>query len=143
VDAIARGRGQPGDLVDLAEGLLTDGVDLDEELLDGAKDDGRLGPPAVRILVDVFFVAQDRALRGEDLDDAVVAGKDVLADEVGQTALGGVFALGIDRRKDVEPVLAASLVVVRAVSGSDVDRAGAGVVGCGRAFPSQKIRCCL
>ena len=108
---------------------MTDGVDLDEELLDGAEDDGCLRAPAVRILVDVFFVAEDRALRSEDLDDALVAGEDVLAHELGQSAFGGVFAIGIDGRKDIEPVLASGLVVVRAVAGSDVDCAGAGVVG--------------
>ena len=83
----------------------------------------------MRVLVDVFFAAKDRTFGGEQLDDAFVALEDMLADELGQTALGGELALGIDRRKDVEPVLAAGLVIVCAMTGGDVDRAGAGVVG--------------
>ncbi len=42
MDAVARGSWQPGDLVDFSEGLFTDGINADEELLNGAEDDGCL-----------------------------------------------------------------------------------------------------
>ena len=54
---------------------------------------------------------------------------DVLTAELGQTALGREAPGVIDGGKDVEAVLFARDVVVRAVAGSHVDSASAGVVG--------------
>ena len=51
------------------------------------------------------------------------------ADEFGEADFFGEFPFVIDRRKHGEPVLLAGHVVVRAVAGGDVDRAGAGVGG--------------
>ncbi len=128
VDAVAAPSGQPVHGVDGLQSFVAEGSDADEELRHSAEDDGGLGAPAMRILMDVFFVAQERAFALEDGDDAFVALEDVLADELGQTALGGEAARVIDRRQDVEAVFFASDVVVRAVAWGHVDSAGAGIV---------------
>ena len=129
VDAVAAPGGQPVDRVDGLQRVLAEIVDADEELLDRTEQDRRLRAPAVRVLVDVLLVAEQGALGFEQGDDAVVALENVLADELGQAALGGKAAGVIDGREDVEAVLAAGDVVVLAVAGSHVHRAGAGVVG--------------
>jgi len=129
VDAIPAPGGQPVHGVDGLQGIGAEVADADEELLDGAEDDGRLRTPAVRILVNVGRVAEQGAFGLQDLDDAFVALEDVPADEVGQSSLGGVAAGVIDGREDVEAVLFARDVVVRAVAGSHVDGTSAGVIG--------------
>ena len=129
VDAIAAPGGQPVHGVDRLQGIGTEVADADEELLDGAEDDRRLRAPAVRILVNVGRVAEQGTFALQQLDDAFVALEDMLADEVRQSALGGVAAGVIDGREDVEAVFFARDVVVRAVAGSHVDGTGAGVVG--------------
>ena len=129
VDAIAAPGGQPVHGVDGLQGIGAEVADADEELLHGAEDDGRLRAPAVRILVNVGRVAQQRAFALQELDDAFVALEDVFANEIGQSALGGVAARVIDGREDFQTVLASGDVVVRAVAGRHVDGAGAGVVG--------------
>ena len=129
VDAVATPSREPVHGVDSLQGFVAEGGDADEELRDGTEDDGGLGAPAMGILVDVFFVAQECAFALKDGDDAFIALEDMLADELGQTALGCEAAGVIDRRKDVEAIFFAGDVVVRAVAGSHVDGTGAGVVG--------------
>ena len=55
VDAVAAPRGQPFDLVDFPQRFATQGFERDEELFDGAEDDGRFRAPAmwIRVLVNL------------------------------------------------------------------------------------------
>ena len=129
VDAIPAPGGQPVHGVDGLQGIGTEVADADEELLDGAEDDGRLRAPAVRVLMHILLIAEEGTFALEDGDDAFVALEDMPADELRQSALGGEAAGVIDGAEHLEAVLFARDVVVRAVAGSHVDGAGAGVVG--------------
>ena len=57
VDAVAAPCGHPFRLVDFLQGLAAKGVEGDEELLDGAEDDGRFRAPAMRVRMLVFLLA--------------------------------------------------------------------------------------
>ena len=65
----------------------------------------------------------------EDLDDAAVGLKNMHAHQFVEADFCGEFPGVIDRGKHREAVLLARRIVVRAVAGSDVDRAGASLGG--------------
>ena len=121
IDAIAAPFGKPLDFIDFAERFIAELVDRDEELLDGAEDDGRLGTPAMGVAVGVGFLAKEGSFFREDLDDAGVAIEDVNAHELGDAAFVGEESVVIDRAKNGETVLLADGVIVRTVTGRDMD----------------------
>lgn len=129
VDAVATPGGKPCDVVDFGESLLADGVDLDEELRNGAEDDRRFGAPAVGILMFVVVTGEQGAFFLEQGDDRLVGFEDVDAHEIGKADFIGVETFVVDRREDFEAVGESGLIVIRAVAGGDVDLAGAGFGG--------------
>ena len=129
VDAVAAPGGHPFCFVNLLQSHAAQLFHADEELLDGAEDDGGLGTPAVRVLVGEFFAAQQPVAFHQQGDDVLVALEYMLADQVGQAAFGGVVAIVIYRGEHGQPVGHAGDVVVCTVAGGNVHRAGTGISG--------------
>ena len=69
----------------------------------------------------VGFLAKEGSFFREDLDDAGVAIEDVNAHELGDAAFVGEESVVIDRAKNGETVLLADGVIVRTVTGRDMD----------------------
>ena len=113
--------------IDFFEGLGADVFDADEELLDGAEDDRRLGAPAVRVGVFVGALSSEGTFLIQELDDACIRLKDIFADKFGQPALLGVASVVIDGGKQREPTLHAEMVVVLAMAWRDMNATCAGI----------------
>ena len=83
----------------------------------------------MRVLVAVFLHAEKVVVLLQHGDDVLVGVKDVLAHQGGNAHFFRVLAVVVHGGKDGQSVLAAYVVVVRPVAGSDVHGAGAGVRG--------------
>ena len=114
-------------------------VDLDEPLVHGAEDDGRLAAPAMRIAVMVILLVQQRLADAQFVQHGfvrlalAVLFQDGLAEHLGRHLLLFRQVAGeseppviVHRRIDGQAVLAAEVVVVQPVARGDVDEAGAG-----------------
>ena len=75
----------------------------------------------------VFLLREQRAALAEESDDLGVGVEDILADARRHADVLGEFTEVIHGREHGQAVLLAGDVVVLAVSGSDVDLAGAGI----------------
>ena len=104
VNAVAAPGGQPLHLVYFFQGLRSQPVHGDEELLHGAEDDGRLGTPAVRVLVAVFLHAEKVVVLLQHGDDVLVGVKDVLAHQGGNAHFFRVLAVVVHGGKDGQSV---------------------------------------
>ena len=125
-NAVAAPVGNPICGVDLAQGGLAEVVDSDEKLLHRAEEDRRFRAPAVRVVVQIIGVAEQRVAFGEDAEDFLVALlEDMQADEFGDAAFRGEFPKVVDGREDIESIGLSCEVVVRAMAGGDVDLARA------------------
>ena len=133
-NAVAAPVREPCGGIDFFEGLGADVFDADEELLDGAEDDRRLGAPAVWVGVFMGSLSGKGSFLLQKFDDAGIRLKDIFADELGQAALLGVASVVIDGGKQREPTLHAEMVVVLAMAWRDMNAACAGIQrhkGCG------------
>ena len=129
VNAVAAPGGQPLHLVYFFQGLRAELVHGDEELFHGPENYRRLGTPAVRVLVAVFFHAEEVVALFQHGNDVLVGVKDMFAHQGGHAHFLRVFAVVVHGGEDGQSVLASHVIVVRAVAGRDVDDAGSGVRG--------------
>ena len=81
----------------------------------------------MRVLVSDIVVGEESTFLTKHFDDHLIAGEDVLADEFRDADFFRVVAASINGRKDVETVFATGLVIVRAMTGGDVDLASSRV----------------
>ena len=135
--AVVAPRGNPLHLVidrvqrRLAQGLRRVAVGRDdrlavhphEPLRRRQEDDGVVAAPAVRVAVLVRLVVPEPAAIAQRLDDGRIGLEHLLARE--QLHVVGEAAVRADRRVDLEAVLHAGEVVVRAMTGCGVDGARA------------------
>ena len=83
----------------------------------------------MRILVAVFFHAEEVVALFQHGNDVLVGVKDMFAHQGGHAHFFRVFAVVVHGGEDGQSVLASYVIVVRAVAGRDVDDAGSGVRG--------------
>jgi hypothetical protein len=108
-------------------GFVIGVIDIDEPLFGGAEDDGVVAAPAVRVAVKDVGAAEQRAARGDQIDDGLVGLENGLAVVFGQAvadASGIVDVAGL-----IEAVARAGVEVVGAVGGRGVDGAGSLIGG--------------
>ena len=113
--------------IDLGKRGLTQGIDADEELLDGTEENRGLRPPAVGIAVLIILTAEKSPFLREDPDHLLVPLEDILSDQRGNAALLGELAAIIDRREQLEADLPSQLIVVITMAGSDMDATASGL----------------
>jgi hypothetical protein len=115
--------GDPVDLLVQLDQAVPECGDLDEPRVDGLVDDRRVGPPAVRVVVLVAVVADDRPPVLERLYDLRVGVEDVLALPVGN--LGGEPSGVVDGNDQLDAVGLTDPLVLLAEAGGEVDDPGA------------------
>lgn len=133
-DAVAPPMRNPICVVHGGEGIRANGVDADKELFDGAENDGALRAPAVGVRVGVIFYFDESGFFRQEGNDIRVGGKNIFADEGRDSAFFGEAAIVVHGREERKAVLYAEVVVVVAVSGSDMDES------CAR-FEGYEIGC--
>ena len=117
----------PAHGADLAQrGLAQAGLlHADEPLRGRAKDDRGLVPPAMRVAVREALLAHQRLVRLQRLDHLLIGIEDVLAGEQRRAVQKAPVAA--DRIIDLQVVAAADDVVLQAMAGSGMHRAGPGL----------------
>src|SRR5207245_9024421 len=98
-------------------------VHLDEPLFGSAENYGVVAPPAVRVAVLVFVVAQKSAALGQQFHDDGIRGEYILALVFGQAF--EVDALVVERRVNLQSVFLSGIEIVGAVAASSVNDATA------------------
>ena len=120
-------RGKPLHFPDLLERAAAQTllVHADEPLLGGPEDDRVLAAPAVRVGVGDGLLGQQSTALAQKIDDGRIGLEDM--HPFPRRSLDGELAAMIDRREDLEAILATHLEVVGAVTGRCVHEAGAGL----------------
>ena len=83
----------------------------------------------MRVLVDVFFAGDQGALFLEQGDDGLIGFEDMFSGEEVEAGFTGEAAEVIDWREQSEVIFSTGVIVIGAVSGGEVDGAGAGFGG--------------
>ena len=97
-DAIFSPRWNPLDRVDCGEGFIAQRVNANEKLVNSAKEDRRLRPPAIRVRMMEVLLAEEHSALAQQIDDIDVGIEDVFADEFRQTSAISKPPMVIDRR---------------------------------------------